>query len=140
VRRHTAIVAGLLMMGLAACGGGGSPAADATTRPVARPSSSAQLAIVSPKPGSVVHGSTVELRLSLEGANIVRRTSTDLRPDEGHVHVYLDGSLISMNYQLEDEIGGVMPGKHLIQVEFVAIDHAPFDPRVIAVTSFEVKR
>ena len=28
---------------------------------------------------------------------------------------------------------------HILKVEFVANDHAPFDPRVIAEASFEVK-
>jgi hypothetical protein len=53
--------------------------------------------------------------------------------------VILDGQLISMNYQLQNAIPDVTPGPHLLQAEFVASDHAPFDPRVIAVTSFEVK-
>jgi hypothetical protein len=104
-----------------------------------RPSSTANLSILSPKNGSVVDGPTVHLKLSLQGAHIVKQTSTNLSPDEGHVHVLLDGSLISMNYRLGDEIPDVEPGAHRIQVEFVATDHAPFDPRVTAVTSFQVR-
>lgn len=124
-----------------ACGGGGGPQPSTTTPTTAavRPSSTAKLTIISPKPGSVVHGSTVDLRIALEGARIVKQTSTNLAPDEGHVHVLLDGQLISMNYGLTDTITDVTPGQHLVQVEFVANDHAPFDPRVIAVTSFEVQ-
>lgn len=124
-----------------ACGGDGtSPASPTTpTTVAARPSSTATLTITSPKSGSVVHGSTVDLRIALEGARIVKQTSTTLTPDEGHVHVLLDGVLISMNYGLTETIPDVTPGKHLLQVEFVATDHAPFDPRVIAVTSFEVQ-
>jgi hypothetical protein len=124
----------------AACGGGGTaPSSSTITTPAARPSSTAKLTIISPKTGSVVHGSTVDLRIGLEGARIVKQTSTTLTPDEGHVHVLLDGQLISMNYSLNDTIPDLTAGQHLLQVEFVATDHAPFDPRVIAVTSFEVK-
>lgn len=124
-----------------ACGGGGTPPPSTTTPTTAgaRPSSTAKLTILSPKTGSVVHGSTVDLRIALEGARIVKTTSTTLQPDEGHVHVLLDGQLISMNYGLAETIPNLTPGQHLLQVEFVATDHAPFDPRVIAVTSFEVK-
>ncbi len=124
-----------------ACGGGGNPQPSSTTptTAAARPSSTAKLTILSPKTGSVVHGSTVDLRIALEGARIVKQTSTNLAPDEGHVHVLLDGLLISMNYGLTETIPDVTPGQHLLQVEFVATDHAPFDPRVIAVTSFEVQ-
>jgi hypothetical protein len=127
---------------LAACGsnGGGSAAmTPPAASPSARPSSTAKLTIVSPANGSVVHGSSVELRLRLQHARIVPATTQDLRPDRGHIHVVLDGQLISMNYQLKNVITDVKPGPHLLQAEFVASDHAPFDPRVIAVTSFEVK-
>ncbi|HYY07365.1 MAG TPA: hypothetical protein VFA25_02045 [Actinomycetota bacterium] len=84
-------------------------------------------------------GPTVHLRISLTGARIVKRSSTDLTPDEGHVHVTLDGKLISMTYGLEQQIPDLSPGPHRIEVEFVAMDHAPFDPRVTDVTSFQVK-
>jgi hypothetical protein len=81
----------------------------------------------------------VQVRLALTGARIVKITSTNLRPDEGHVHLYLDGQIISMNYQLTNVIPNVPPGQHVIRAEFVATDHAPFDPRVFAQVVFEVK-
>ena len=140
--RRTRIVGSALIgfaLLAAACGSGGSTSSSPSPSSVSRPSSTAKLAILSPKNGSVVKGTTVHLELSLQGARIVKQTSTDLSPDEGHVHVLLDGSLISMNYSLGDEIPGVGPGTHRIQVEFVATDHAPFDPRVTAVASFQVK-
>jgi hypothetical protein len=121
------------------CGSGGSPPTSPSSPSSSRPSSTAKLSILSPKNGSVVTGPTVHLELSLEGAQIVKQTSTDLSPDEGHVHVLLDGSLISMNYSLGEDIPDVSPGPHRIDVEFVATDHAPFDPRVTAATSFQVK-
>jgi hypothetical protein len=105
-----------------------------------RPSSTAKLSIVSPANGSVIRGTTVRVRLRLEGASVVKPTTSDLRPDEGHIHILLDGSLVSMNYSLADEIRDVAPGRHLLQAEFVASDHAPFDPRVVVVSSFEVRR
>lgn len=104
-----------------------------------RPSSTAKLAILSPENGSAVQGSTVDLELSLQGARVVKQTSSDLSPEEGHLHVLLDGSLIAMNYRLGDEIPDVGTGPHRIDVEFVASDHAPFDPRVTAVASFQVE-
>jgi hypothetical protein len=126
---------------LAACSSGGATGTtpSSTAGTTARPRTDATLAIVRPANGTVVHGTTMELRLRLEGARIVRATSQDLRPDEGHVHVILDGKLVSMNYRLGNELTGLSAGRHLLQAEFVAADHAPFDPRVIAVTSFVVK-
>ena len=138
---HRAGIVGSALIALALLAGGcGAADAPPTSPPPSssRPSSTAKLSILSPKSGAVVTGSTVNLELSLEGAHIVKQTSTDLSPDEGHVHVLLDGSLISMNYRLDDDIPDVAPGTHRIEVEFVATDHSPFDPRVTAATSFQV--
>ena len=44
-----------------------------------------------------------------------------------------------MNYQLTDTLHDVAPGLHVLRVEFVAQDHAPFDPRVVVTVSFTVK-
>jgi len=111
----------------------------ATVSPAAeRPSTDATLAIASPTDGEVLAGD-VEVRLRLRGARLVDQASTDLRPDEGHLHVVLDDRLISMTGGLEQTLPDVEPGTHLLKVEFVANDHAPFEPRVIAAVAFEVR-
>lgn len=132
-------------MMLAACGGSGG-GGDATGRSSGpsgstqdRPSSPAELSIVQPKVGQIVKGSEVQLRVRLKDAKLVPATTTNIVPDEGHLHVLLDDTLISMTEGLEQTIPDVTPGPHRIQVEFVASDHAPFDPRVVAVVAFEVK-
>jgi hypothetical protein len=127
---------------LAACGSsddGGSGATGATASSSDRPNSTAKLAIVLPKVGEVVHGSNVDLRVKLQDAKLVPATTTHIVPDEGHLHVILDDTLISMTQGLEQTIPDVAPGEHRIMVEFVASDHAPFDPRVVSVVAFEVK-
>jgi len=111
-------------------------------RPVvagARPSSSARLQILSPGPGEAFHGdpASVPVRLRLIGGKIVSVTSTRLVPDEGHIHLFLDGALVSMSYSLAKDLQ-VSPGIHRLQVEFVAVDHAPFNPRVQASVEFQV--
>jgi hypothetical protein len=134
------LVAGLL---LAACGGGDAAGATGSNDPTGsggqRPSSTAKLSIVEPKVGEVVNGSSVDLKVKLEDAKLVPATTTDIVPDEGHLHVLLDDKLISMTEGVEQTIPDVLPGPHRIQVEFVASDHAPFDPRVVAVVQFEVR-
>jgi len=142
-KRLGLIASGLaLALALAACGGSddgdGSGATGTTSTPSERPSSTAELSIVSPAVGEVVHGSTVDLRVKLRGAKLVPVTTTDIVPDEGHLHVILDDKLISMTEGLEQSIPDVPPGDHRITVEFVASDHAPFDPRVVTVVAFEV--
>jgi hypothetical protein len=94
-----------------------------------RPSSPAIVKIVSPVSGSTITGSSVHLVLTLTGATIVQATTTDIRPDQGHVHLYVDGVLFSMNYGLEQDLP-VKPGTYVLKAEFVASDHAPFNPRV----------
>jgi hypothetical protein len=122
----------------AACGKGGSPPA-ASPSPTRTPiASTGKLAIVFPRPGDTVKGSTVKVRMTLTGAKIVPVTTRDLKPNEGHLHVLLDGRLITMTAALTTDLPNVPPGSHTLRVEFVAGDHAPFSPRVIQETLFTV--
>ncbi len=121
----------------ASCGSAGSASSSPTA--ATRPTSSAKLSITSPKDGATIHGSTVDLAVALTGAKLVNTTSTDLKPDEGHLHISLDDQLLTMTAGTTEKIPDVPPGRHLLKVEFVANDHAPFDPRVIAAVSFTVK-
>jgi hypothetical protein len=120
----------------AACGSDG---ATTSSQAAARPTSTAVLSITSPRDGATIHGSTVDLVVALTGAKLVTATTTDLKPDEGHLHVSLDDQLLTMTSGTSQQIPDVPPGQHLLKVEFVANDHAPFDPRVIAAVSFTVK-
>jgi hypothetical protein len=140
MRRRRGLLLLALVVVAAACGGSGSSSSGstATGASTARPASTGTLEIVEPKNGSSVTD-PVTLRVSLTGAKLVAASTTNVVPDEGHLHVSLDGNLISMTSGLEQELpAGLAPGTHVIQVEFVASDHAPFDPRVIASSSFKV--
>jgi hypothetical protein len=120
---------------LASCSGQPSPSPSLA----ARPSSSAVVTIVQPTSGSTVSGTTLHVVLKLEGAVIVKQTTTDIRPDQGHVHLFVDNVLVSMNYGLEQDLP-VHSGTYVLKAEFVAADHAPFNPRVFsAETIFTVK-
>lgn len=103
-----------------------------------RPRSTAALAIVAPVPGAAVTGRTLHVRLQLTGATVTPETSTHLTPDRGHIHLILDGRVVSMAYGLEQDVQ-VTPGDHLLQAEFVATDHFPFNPRVVKSVTFTVK-
>jgi hypothetical protein len=94
-----------------------------------RPSSSAALSITSPQDGGVVSGPTVHVVVALQGATIVSATTTSIRPDQGHIHLYVDNVLVSMNYGTEQDVT-LGPGTHVLKAEFAASDHAPFSPRV----------
>jgi uncharacterized lipoprotein YmbA len=120
---------------LGACSGQPSPSPSLA----ARPSSPAVVTIEEPASGSTVQGSSVHVVLKLEGAVIVSQTTTDIRPDQGHIHLFVDNVLVSMNYGLEQDIS-VHPGTYVLKAEFVAADHAPFNPRVFsAETIFTVE-
>lgn len=128
----------LVAVALAGCTADGSPPADGTT-PVERPSSPAKLEILRPEAGEVVEGPDVEVAVELTGATLIEEVTMDIRPDEGHVHLSLDGETISLLAGLEETIKRVEPGTHLLEVEFVAGDHGPFEPRVLQSVTFEVR-
>jgi Domain of unknown function (DUF4399) len=126
---------------LTACGGGATGSTgDGSPSPSPRPSSPAQITIVVPKEGSVLTGPSVRVRVNLTGATIVPATTKNITPTTGHLHLSLDGKLISMNYQATQTLPDVPPGQHVLQVEFVAADHLPFNPRVITAVTFTVKK
>jgi hypothetical protein len=108
-----------------------------------RPSSPARLAFAMPSPGeaftgTVAHPAAVPMLLRLTGGRIVPFTSTKLVPTEGHIHLYLDGRLVSMTTPLHQTVDAV-PGRHVLEADFVAADHAPFDPPIRASVSFSVR-
>jgi len=141
-RAAVAVVVAALAL-LAACssdGDNGGQAATATTAAVAadRPSSPAKLTIETPRQGQTVKQTRPELVLALDGGKVVNQTTTRVQGDEGHIHLYVDGKLVAMNYGLRQRLPQLPPGQHVVQVEFVAADHAPFDPRVLTQAAFEV--
>lgn len=121
------------MVLLAACGPGDDRPDDS-----ARPSTTATLRVVEPEAGATVPGPDVRIRVELSGARIVEETTTNLKPDEGHIHVKVDGELVTMTFGTEQALS-MKPGTHVVEAEFVAGDHAPFNPRVITQTTFTVQ-
>jgi hypothetical protein len=139
-RAAAVLAAAGLALSLAACSGGdgGSEAPATTAAPAAaRPSSPAKLTIESPRNGQTVDEGA-ELRLGLDGGTIVNQTTTRVQGDEGHIHLHVDGKLVDMNYGLRQRLPELPPGQHVVQVEFVAADHAPFDPRILTQAAFQV--
>lgn len=106
-----------------------SPAGSLVSPAGSRPSSPAIVAIDQPTPNEALTGTSVHVVISLKNATIVPATTTNISPDTGHVHLYVDNVLVSMNYGLTQDVP-VHPGTYVLKAEFVAADHAPFDPRV----------
>lgn len=104
-----------------------------------RPTTAARVEIVQPAPNQAL-GPNFLLNVNLIGAKVVPENVTGgpLKPDEGHIHVTLDGKLVTMSYGTSQEMTNVAPGPHTLQAEFVAADHAPFRNRVVAAVAFQV--
>jgi hypothetical protein len=104
-----------------------------------RPASTATLRFLAPQDGSVASGDELTVRLDLTGATITSVTSMTVTPDTGHVHLSLDGTLVSMVGGVLQVVNlrGVPPGTHTLTATFVAADHLPFDPPVTAEVTFE---
>ena len=109
-----------------------------TPIPGPRPASTASLAFEQPEMGVSVADGRLEVVLDLEGATIVDEVTTDLSADTGHIHLTVDGRLVSMTSGVAQvvDVGSLPPGVHDLRAEFVAADHAPFSPRVVATVAF----
>jgi len=127
-----------VVLGLSAgCTSNNNPATPAPNSG-ARPRSTATLTIVQPTAGAVLSGTTVHVQLGLTGGRVVPETSTNLKPDLGHIHLSVDGKVISMLYGVVQDVP-VAKGTHLLTAEYVAQDHFPFNPRVIRSVTFAVR-
>ena len=116
----------------AACSSGSSSSA--------RPTTNARLRIVAPTANEVT-GPNVNIKFDLIGARVVKPTTVGgpLHGNQGHIHVSIDGKLVSMAYGTTQVLNGVKPGRHLMQGEFVASDHRPFQNPVKTAVLFTVQ-
>jgi hypothetical protein len=114
-----------------ACSSKGAAAKD-------RPTTTARLQIVQPEVNAVT-GPDLTIQLNLTGGEIVQAVTGPLRGDQGHIHVSVDGKLISMAYGTTQDLKGLAAGPHTMTAEYVATDHAPFKNRVIAAVLFQVQ-
>jgi hypothetical protein len=112
-----------------------------TTPPVAtgpRPHSTATLRFIEPIPHLHTADDQLDVRLELQGGTLTQVSSSSLAPNTGHIHLSLDGALVSMSgdtLQVVD-LRSLDPGRHTLTAEFVATDHLPFDPPVTAELTF----
>ncbi len=104
-----------------------------------RPSSTATVSFERPAADQRAAGDQLDVVLDLQGGRIVDTSSTTLTPDTGHIHLLVDGSVVSMTYGLVQavDLRRLEPGEHTLEAEFVAADHGPFDPRVTTTIRFE---
>src|SRR5205807_568105 len=73
----------------AGCGGSSGKSSSNTTN---RPTTDARIQILEPTPNQTT-GRNVTLKVSLIGAKVVQPATGAPKPDEGHIHVSLDGAL-----------------------------------------------
>jgi hypothetical protein len=127
------VAVAVTVLALSGCGGSSGAANE-----LKRPHTDARLLILSPTPNEIT-GPNVVLRFQVLGATVSPAQLLHIVPNEGHIHVSLDGKLVVMAYAVSTTVAGLAAGVHTLQAEFVANDHLPFANRVIAVALFTVK-
>ena len=128
----------LLLLPLALALVGCSKDNAASPKPAARPTTQARIQILQPTPNQET-GPDVTVQVQLIGAKEVPQSGPPIKPDEGHIHVSLDGQIVAMAYGDSQTLKALQPGQHSVQVDFVAADHIPFQNRVTAGVLFTVK-
>jgi hypothetical protein len=118
---------------------GGCSSNTPTTGNQTRPHSTAKLKIVAPKPGATEKAGNIEVKLSLQGGRITKVVTTHIKPNVGHIHLRLDGETITLLGSLDQKVAVKKKGPHLLEAEFVAADHGPFDPRILSAVNFTAR-
>ena len=127
----------VLLGGLAAMTGCGDKKSQSTVP--SRPVTTARIQILEPTPNQET-GPDLTVKVNLIGAKEVQPAQGEVKPDEGHIHIVLDGQVVAMAYGTQQDLHGLKPGTHAVQADFVAIDHLPFQNRVTAAVIFSVKQ
>ena len=133
--KRIALLVALLLIGFTGCGSEKKSSAPSLAE---RPTTNARIQIVAPTPNQET-GPDLTVKVNLIGAKEVPQVTGPLRPDEGHIHVSVDGVVVAMAYNDTQTLKGLTPGQHSVQVDFVAVDHVPFKNRVTAAVLFTVK-
>jgi hypothetical protein len=134
--KRIAALASIALLALTGCSSGNGGAGGAKIP--ARPATDARIQILAPTPNQET-GPDVTVQVKLFGAKEVPQVAGPIKPDEGHIHVSLDGNVVAMAYGDTQVLKGITPGQHSVQVDFVATDHIPFRNRVTAGVLFTVK-
>jgi hypothetical protein len=87
------------------------------------------IAIEEPADGATVPAGEVAIRVALSGATLA--SSSDASSGAGHLHVLVDGEVVSMTGTLVTRVT-LEPGAHTVEAEYVSADHRPLSPRVLA--------
>ncbi len=101
-----------------------------------RPTTEASIVFEEPLADTVVTGGEILVVVDVTGGAVAGAGVDD--PDAGHVHLSIDGRLVAMAYEPEMAlpIADLAPGPHSVEAEYVASDHGPFSPRVVATVRF----
>src|SRR5688500_14386884 len=96
----------------------------------------AEVAFASPQDGATVPANEpLEIEIDLEGGELAASNSSS----GGHLHIFVDGSVISMPATTTAEVT-LEPGEHELRVEYVDIQHAAYDPPVQATISVTAEK
>jgi len=93
-----------------------------------RPATTARLEVLAPPEGATFSG-RVPVRVHVAGGRLAPSAALANQPNEGHLHVAVDGQVTSM-VGTENQDLAVPLGDHRITMEFVANDHIAFCPSV----------
>ena len=86
----------------------------------------ATVGFASPQDGDTVPaGEPLTIDIDLEGGEL----ATSASDAGGHLHIYVDGSVVSMPSTTTVEVD-LEPGEHELRVEYVDFGHASYDPPV----------
>jgi hypothetical protein len=122
------LLVGALAVGAGSFAVGGSDEHTGTEGTTAAPEGLG-VTITSPADGDTVPaGEPVVVEVEVTGGELTSDTESE-DPTQGHLHIFVDGSVISMPSTTTNEVE-LEPGDRTIAVEFTTADHRSFEPPI----------
>ena len=138
---HVSVMAALAALLAIGCGGGSAPSgapAPAGGSAAAPAGPAPAFTVVSPADKAEVAGPDVKVETAFQNYTFGAPGAPN-KAGEGHYHVVMDGSTITMIYEKAGMVEKVKPGSHTFEIELVRNDHVALDPPVKKTVTVNVK-
>lgn len=88
------------------------------------------LTLVSPTEGATVCGEPLAIDTELENFTLSTVDPEEAAPEEGHMHLWLNGQEVAQSYEEDFIVTGIVDAEYQLRVDLARADHTTLEPYV----------